>query len=817
MNFRTIRHFLISFFLAVLCLLTVCPAGFGADTLYFPHVACQDLWQTEVTLFNTHESDGLTGTLTAYDNSGEVVSENDLTLEPSERLQMNVADEFSNAPEIGYMKFEVTSGSAAGYLKFYTEGRYRVALPAVSEVSGGDIHVPHIASNDEWWTGFGLVNTTDSDKTLTMAFDDGTTREIFLEAGAHDSFTLSDLFDGAAQPDIASAVIENGAGVIGLELFGSSSGSGGNYLSGILLTHETSSRLCFSHVASNEKWWTGIVVYNTSDQTGQLDFVPYREDGTPLTAQSVSIDPRGKYMGTVKDLDFPAETAWFQVSASVPVTGFELFGTQDQNQMAGYTCVNISRSSGGFGKLETGGWTGIAFVNTAEESADITLSAYDDGGNLVTQETMTMAPHEKAVALAAAFFEEDISGATCIRYTADRQIVGFQLNGDDTDMLLDALPASTLVPMAVAVTGSCAYQVSADNTVFTASGGSGDIRMTASDYCDWTADSDADWIVFTSAVSGIGDGIISYDVAPNPNTSLRTAVIAIAGMTISVSQSGAAVPDDNDDEIPVEFSDSVLESAVREAIGKPQGTLLMSDLATLSRLEIKDRNLTDLDGIQYCTALTALNLGLNSISDLSPLAGLGGLEELDLQWNQVTDLSPLGGLSNLERLILDGNTLSDLSPLGGLGNLSLLSLNWTKITSLDAVSNLDDMTSLTAKINGISDMNALSSLTGLTELDLSWNDISDISGLADLSGLTRLILKGNEIEDISALAGLDQLQYLDLSYNKIIQIGPLVTNTGIDDGDEVHLEVNLLDETSCGADIPELESRGVTVVSSCAN
>ncbi len=60
--------------------------------------------------------------------------------------------------------------------------------------------------------------------------------------------------------------------------------------------------------------------------------------------------------------------------------------------------------------------------------------------------------HAKVVNLVEALFSQDISGATYIAYSSDRNVVGLQINGtsDDTTMLdggtsvgmmLDGLPA----------------------------------------------------------------------------------------------------------------------------------------------------------------------------------------------------------------------------------------------------------------------------------------------------------------------------------------------------------------------------------------
>jgi len=62
---------------------------------------------------------------------------------------------------------------------------------------------------------------------------------------------------------------------------------------------------------------------------------------------------------------------------------------------------------------------------------------------------------------------------------------------------------------------------------------------------------------------------------------------------------------------------------------------------------------------------------------------------------------------------------------------------------------------------------------------------------------------------------LTNLNYLYLDSNQISDISPLVSNSGINSGDTVSLEGNPLSTTSCTVYIPQLQSRGVSVVHKC--
>ena len=231
------------------------------------------------------------------------------------------------------------------------------------------------------------------------------------------------------------AVITGGAGFIGLELF-----SKGKTLSGVLLKDDSADTLYFPHVASNDKWWTGIAAYNPSSSNTSLTITPYTQSGSALDTLSVDIAAGGKYLGNAKGLGLPENTAWFKIDSSRPLNGFELFGTTDGKSLAGYSTVNIKRQEGVFPKLDHQGWTGIAFVNTSNDGANIDLSICDDDGYKVAEQSITLAGHAKMVNNPENIFGGSITAATYMKFNSNQDVVGFQLNGSNDGMMLDGLP-----------------------------------------------------------------------------------------------------------------------------------------------------------------------------------------------------------------------------------------------------------------------------------------------------------------------------------------------------------------------------------------
>ena len=154
------------------------------------------------------------------------------------------------------------------------------------------------------------------------------------------------------------------------------------------------------------------------------------------------------------------------------------------------------------------------------------------------------------------------------------------------------------------------------------------------------------------------------------------------------------IPDDN------------LERAVRTALGRSDGdNITAADLATLTELDARDKNIESLAGLEHATALSILQLYNNAIMWTQPLRMLTDLEILYLSKNQIRDIRPLADLTNVQLLYLGDNAIANISPLASLTNVRWLVL--------------DD--------NQIRDIQPLFSMTSLRLVSLNNNPLNSVS------------------------------------------------------------------------------------------
>ena len=219
----------------------------------------------------------------------------------------------------------------------------------------------------------------------------------------------------------------------------------------------------------------------------------------------------------------------------------------------------------------------------------------------------------------------------------------------------------------------------------------------------------------------------------------------------------------------VEIPDPNLRQAVRETLNLTAGApTLQADMQQLTQLDARDRQITDLSGLEHAANLFSLILGYNEITDLTPIAGLVKLEHLWVWVNPISDLSPIANLIELKYLDFGYcNTISDISPIENLTNLTLLQLRGDRIVDISPLENLIQLTTLRLNDNQIADIGPLANLSELTELHLHNNQIVDVSPLANLTKLTELLLNDNRILDDSPLANLANLERVETHNNPI--------------------------------------------------
>ncbi|MCY4641259.1 MAG: leucine-rich repeat domain-containing protein, partial [Gammaproteobacteria bacterium] len=285
------------------------------------------------------------------------------------------------------------------------------------------------------------------------------------------------------------------------------------------------------------------------------------------------------------------------------------------------------------------------------------------------------------------------------------------------------------------------------------------------------------------ANTGLGSGDeVRVENNPLSATSINTHIPALQSRGVSVLYSrgsgGSGGGGSGGSTTNVAIPDASLRAVIADSLGKSSDApITQAEMASLTHLAARNKNIRDLTGLELATNLTWLDLegegvdgvwvNSNEISNLLPLSNLTRLERLYLSGNSISDVAPLSNLTNLEVLWLDINSISDVTPLSNLTRLKGLELSGNSISSVTPLSNLTGLRSLTLSGNSISNMSALSGLTSLEWLDLSYNSISNVAPLSNLTSLIELDLAYNSISSVAPLSNWSypaSVEYLGLVF-----------------------------------------------------
>ena len=86
---------------------------------------------------------------------------------------------------------------------------------------------------------------------------------------------------------------------------------------------------------------------------------------------------------------------------------------------------------------------------------------------------------------------------------------------------------------------SCTFSISPNSHNFQALGGRETVDVNTQSGCQWTASSNAAWILIVSGASGTGDGRVELGIAPNLGAA-RTGTVTIGGRTFTATQAAVA-------------------------------------------------------------------------------------------------------------------------------------------------------------------------------------------------------------------------------------------------------------------------------------
>lgn len=214
----------------------------------------------------------------------------------------------------------------------------------------------------------------------------------------------------------------------------------------------------------------------------------------------------------------------------------------------------------------------------------------------------------------------------------------------------------------------------------------------------------------------------------------------------------------------VSLNDATIEAEVRIKLGKPLGSLTISDLLMITDINVytNTKPKVYLNDLVYMENLKTFVGARCSISDLNPLKELKNLTYIDIGNNPITDLNPLSNLTKLQVLHINSDGPSD----------------YTDISFLKSLSNLVE---LHLNVTWVNDLSPILSLTNLKTLKIDYSTkykTIDVNMFMELPNLMQLVINGKEVQIIKDLPPNDSTNSQNLKEPSNIDESKLIKEFG---------------------------------------
>jgi len=419
------------------------------QAIYFPRIMEDDTWNTRLGVTNPHDKT-VEVILEAYNSDGTVLATLLQSSVPAYgKIYDTVAHLFPSVAkdlsDIAWVKVS-SSASVHGFAEYTTnDGLRKMLAEAVMEPSG-KLYIPHIAAEqpDLWWSEAGLVSTEDY-TSISFKSGEGGSYAVpgLTEANQQSVLDLNGYFSGDVEsPACVGEFVSSQNNLCGVLMFGTKNDF--DMAAALTLKSTPTRTLYYTHVAQDAIWWTGFTVFNPHSVAVTIDVYGYDELGELLGTSQVEIGAKSKMVGYANNfIDLNPAPAYVVMEAGKPVIGFELFGGNADEIMAGYNTDGVASKDLFFSHVRHGDddWTGVSLINFGEAPANVTAYGYDEAGQEVAQYDFSLLEGEKFVRYVTDFFGGvDVGSVAHIRVESDQPLAGFELIGQGLTVLA-AMPA----------------------------------------------------------------------------------------------------------------------------------------------------------------------------------------------------------------------------------------------------------------------------------------------------------------------------------------------------------------------------------------
>lgn len=223
-----------------------------------------------------------------------------------------------------------------------------VSTLAGQDISASDstLYSPQYAWGGPWRTSLSIINLDSTAGSVVLRFfgEDGLQigQSQYLPISANGKVFIDDpSFFTTTDPKAVTAgyieIVANGIRVAGSTVFGDINRQ--TSCSAMALVSTLQTNLLFSHVASNDMYFTGIAILNPNSSDAVVTLELYASDGTRLKTKNVQIGAKQRISRGLEEyftlLAGKAQTSGYvRLKSYLPIAAFALFGTKDYTTLS---------------------------------------------------------------------------------------------------------------------------------------------------------------------------------------------------------------------------------------------------------------------------------------------------------------------------------------------------------------------------------------------------------------------------------------------------------------------------------------------------
>ena len=313
-----------------------------------------------------------------------------------------------------------------------------------------DYHLrfPHVAQNEQWWTGFIIVNPSYKSTNIELRAIDSSgaiiaTSDVLTKVKGYDKHVglVSEYFSQEILDQTSWVDLISSKRLIGFELFG----QGFDNMSGI----QISQNLLYNGTIpvsnhTNERYAAAALI-NATRWNADISFTGYSIDGEKLEMSSVEIREQRKLAATVKDIfgdNWSDDIHTVYWSSNRPMVGFEIWGDSiDWQYQNGISMRSYGSTRNYLPIIEPN--CNILLQNTCDAENKFTVKVYDDNGELFTNKIYQLAPKETLVLTNHELTNDEFFGSLSIFSSGPANALVELRRERDDGTLAEAIPSQS--------------------------------------------------------------------------------------------------------------------------------------------------------------------------------------------------------------------------------------------------------------------------------------------------------------------------------------------------------------------------------------